>query len=88
MGAYTSTIVSMISYLGRLSNTEMTTTELLSIVNNGYGVSYSIDELFEINDLFKKKAMERGYIFDSMKYDNSGVYRLPFDIPWICRRIS
>lgn len=85
MGAYTSTIVSMISYLAKLSNKEMTTTELLSIVNNGYNQSYSIDELFEIHDLFKKKAMERGYVLDSMKFDNSVAYRLPFDIPWVCR---
>ena len=64
--------------------TEITVCDLINCICQPHEIDFSIDELFEIDALFRQKAMKEGYFLDSMKYDlNPG---LPFDTGFVVRR--
>jgi len=65
--------------------TETTVCDLLYEVTNGEDLGFSIDDYFELDEKFRKKALSLGMILDSMKHDfNPG---LPFDRSFVLRRI-
>lgn len=65
--------------------TETSVCELINEICHPSEIDFSIDELFEIDGMFRKEAMEAGYFLDSMKYDlNPG---LPFDTRFVVRRM-
>ena len=64
---------------------EITTCDLLNMVYGSDEVDLSIDDLFELDQLFRVKALENGYVLDSMKNDEK--YGLPFDTGFVVRRL-
>ena len=48
-------------------------------------VDLSIDDLFELDRLFRVAALDNGYVLDSMKNDEK--YGLPFDTGFVVRRL-
>lgn len=64
--------------------TEISVCELIDLICGSKNSKFSVEELFEIDAMFRKKSLEAGYFLDSMKYDiNPG---LPFDTRFVVRR--
>lgn len=76
----------MIQKLKTMPNgTESAVSDMLYDVLSVEDGELSIEELFEIDSLFRKKAIEDGIVLDSMKHDfNPG---LPLDRSFVVRRI-
>lgn len=76
----------MVDRLSSLPNgTETSVCNLLSEVTDGKNLELQIEDFFEIDENFRKKAIGSGLLLDSMKHDfNPG---LPFDRSFVLRRI-
>lgn len=76
----------MIQKLNTMPNgSESTVSDMLYEVLQVGAAELSLDELFEIDSLFRQKAIESGIVLDSMKHDfNPG---LPLDRSFVVRRI-
>lgn len=79
-------VLLMVNELAKCPNgTETSVSELLNIVTSGETVGFSIEDFFDIDAMFRKKAISKGMVLDSMKHDfNPG---LPFDRSFVLRRI-
>ena len=67
------------------NGTETTVCDLLNMVTGSENLGFNIDDFFELDEMFRKKALASGLILDSMKHDfNPG---LPFDRSFVLRRI-
>ena len=76
----------MIQKLKTMPNgSESTVSDMLYEVLRAEDGELSIEELFEIDSLFRRKAIDEGIVLDSMKHDfNPG---LPLDRSFVVRRI-
>lgn len=76
----------MVNELAKCPNgTETSVSELLDKVVSGENPEFSIEDIFDIDAMFRKKAISRGLMLDSMKHDfNPG---LPLDRSFVLRRI-
>lgn len=76
----------MIQELEKMQNgTETSVTDLLnSLIDESNDMT--LDDFFAIDELFRKKALESGFILDSMKHDFSPMFSL--DRSFIVRKIK
>jgi len=79
-------VLLMVNELAKCSTgAETSVSELLNRVTDGEQLDFSIEDFFDIDSMFRKKAISKGFILDSMKHDfNPG---LPFDRSFVVRRI-